>query len=106
MQYLIVGRLLRPELLTLPHTEFVELIHTKMLPALKQLVSGSTFGKMLAGGMTAGGQTMNLIVDLEANGSHRCVRHFLDELPIFPYYAWEVTPLEPFAEMLEPFQPG
>jgi hypothetical protein len=104
MQYHIVGRLSRSQdVLQLPHADFVQLLQEKVVPSFKILIGDIPHGKVLAGGLPAGGRDIYMIVDLHAEDSHRCVRQFLASLPISPYYDWEVTPLETFEEMVRSF---
>ncbi len=104
MQYLIRGRLLRAqEILRLPHEEYVQLIASKIVPALKMLVGENAHGKVLGGGAPAGSRDIVMILDLRATDSHRCVRQFLTSLPMFEYYEWEAVPLETLEEMAKTF---
>jgi hypothetical protein len=105
MQYLITGKLARAdEVLRLPHEEFVQLIKSRIAPTLQMLVGENSHGKVIGGGMPAGGRDFVMIVDLKGHDSHRCVRQFLWALPLFPYYDWDVTPLESFQEMAQAVQ--
>ena len=103
MHYLIVGKLSRKDLLHLPHAEFVQGIQTKVVPSLQALLQETSAGKVLAGGLPAGGRDLVMIVDLKGRDSHGCVRSFLASLPLFEFYDWETTPLETFEEFLRPF---
>jgi hypothetical protein len=104
MDYLIRGKLvLVGKLLGLPHEEFVEQIHSKVMPSLKMLVGDNVQGKVLAGGIPAGSRDVIFVVRLEAPKSHRSVHRFLASFPIFDWYEWDVTPLVTFEEWLEGF---
>src|SRR5262245_22146891 len=103
MHYLITGKLFRAaEVLSLPHDQFVEFTRSRLVPALRLLVEGKARGQVVAGGTPAGGRDCVMIVDLPGD-SHAGVRNFLDSLPIFDYYEWQVTPLETFEEWLSGF---
>jgi len=99
MRYHIRGKLIASDLVRLPHEEFVHLIQSKFAPTLRALNSDATHGKVLAGGVPAGGRDIVMIVDLKNAESHTAVRQFLVSLPIFDYYEWETTPLETFEEL-------
>ena len=81
MHYHIRGKLLASDLLRLPHEEFVHLIQSKVVPSLRALRLDSPHGKVLAGGLPAGGQDVIMIVDLKNAESHGAVR------PIPPFLA-------------------
>lgn len=104
MQYLIQGKLIAPDVLRLPHEEFIQLLQGKLVPSLKLLVEESPAGKVLAGGLPAGGREWVLIVELPNQNTHRVVRQFLQSLPIFEVFEWQVTPLETLAEILQAFE--
>ena len=105
MRYLIRGKLTPgQDLFRLPHDEFVQLIQTRVIPSMRLLVSENPHGKVLAGGVPAGGRDVVMIVDFRGEDSHRPARRFLTALPIFEYYDWEVTPLETFEEWIQPFE--
>ena len=104
VQYLIKGKLIAPDLLRLPHAEFIQIVRAKFVPALKLLVEGSAAGKVLAGGLPAGSREFVLVADLPDQNTHRVVRQFLQSLPIVELYDWQVTPLETLAECLQAFE--
>src|SRR5713226_5335296 len=99
MRYHFKGKLINRDLVRLTHEEFVHLIQSKFAPTLRALISENTHGKVLAGGVPAGGRDIVMIVDLKNAESHAVVRQFLASLPIFDYYEWEIIPLETFEEM-------
>jgi hypothetical protein len=102
MQYLISGKLLRPEaVINMPHEEFVQLIKSMMVPTLKALLADNTHGRVLGGGFRAGSRDLVMVVDLRGQDSHRCVHEFLVSLPAFPYFQWEAAPLVTFAEAVQ-----
>ena len=99
MRYHIRGKFLAHDLVRLPHEEFVRLIQSKIVPTVRALLSDTTHGKVLAGGIPAGGRDLVMIVDLKNAASHAAVREFLVSLPIDPFYEWEVIPLETLEEL-------
>ena len=99
MYYHIQGKLIATDLVRLTHEEFVHMIQSKVKPTLRALCSDTTHGKVLAGGMPAGGRDIVMIVDLKNAESHAAVRQFLVSLAVFDYYEWETTPLETFEEL-------
>lgn len=99
MLYLVSGELHNYGLLNLPHEEFVQLIRKVFAPSLELIVQQQAAGKLVAGGIPAASQRLIFVLDLKAE-SQLAVRQFLNGLPIFPYYRWEVTPLESFQEWL------
>ncbi len=99
MRYHITGKLIAGDLLRRPHEEFVQFVQSRLAPSLKALVSDTTHGRVLAGGVPAGGRNVVMIVDLKNEASHAAVRQFLVSLPIFDYYDWEAVPLETFEEL-------
>src|SRR5690242_15920536 len=104
MHYLITGKLARGrDVLGMSHDDFIQFVRSKVAPSLKMVVGQSPHGKILAGGMPAGGRDVVLIADLRAQDSHRIVRQFLVSLPIYDYYEWQVTPLETFEELVKSY---
>jgi hypothetical protein len=99
MRYHIKGSLINREVGRYTHEEFVHLIQSKFAPSLRLLSSDTSHGKVIAGGVPAGGRDIILIVDLKNSESHAAVRNFLVSLPIFDHYEWEAIPLETFEEM-------
>lgn len=104
MQYLIEGKLIAIDVLRMPHAEFVQLVHAKVVPSLKLLVEAIAAGTVLAGGYPAASRQLVFIVDMPNQNTHRVVRSFLQTLPFFEFYDWEVTSLETFAESLRQFE--
>jgi hypothetical protein len=102
MLYHITGKLIRQDILSMPHEAYVELMQSKLVPMLRILTTATPSMKVLAGGAPAGGRDLIIIVDLQAD-SHRAVRHFLASLPLFEYYEWHTIPLESFEEMARAF---
>ena len=100
MLYLVSGDLYNHALLSAPHEDFVQMVRKVFAPSLELIVQHQEQGKIVAGGVPAGSQRVIFILDLPKAESHLAVRHFLNGLPIFGYYRWEVTPLESFDEWL------
>lgn len=102
MIYHISGKLIRHDILALPHESYVELMQSKVVPMLRMLTGATSAARVLAGGAPAGSRNFVMIVDIQAD-SHRAVRQFLASLPLFEYYEWETLPLESFEEMARAF---
>jgi hypothetical protein len=102
MIYHITGKLVRHDILTLPHEAYVELMQSKLVPMLRILTNPPPTVRVLAGGAPAGGRDFIMIVDLQGD-SHRAVRQFLASLPLFEYYEWQTIPLESIDEMARAF---
>src|SRR6516225_6727484 len=98
MLYLVSGTLNHRELLHLPHEDFVPVVQKVVGPSLQLLGQFQREGKLLAGGVRASSQELVFILSLPPAASHLVVRGLLVQLPIFPHYDWQVTPLESFEE--------
>jgi hypothetical protein len=102
MRYLITGKLARAhDVLTMSHEDLVQFVRSRVAPSLRILVDQIPHGRVLAGGLPAGGRDMVMIADLRGEDSHRVVRQFLVSLPVYDYYEWQVTPLETFEELVK-----
>lgn len=102
MLYLVSGSMISRELLSGPHEQFRDLVQKMVVPSIKMLTDLMGEGKLLAGGVRAGSPDVVLILELTGE-SHIMVRRQLHQLPIFPLYRWEVTPLESFEDWTKLF---
>jgi hypothetical protein len=104
--YLVSGTLRARELLSKPHEEFVQFVQKTIVPSLQLLVQFRSEGTLLAGGVRASTQDVVMVLSLPGAESHLVVRRLLTQLPMFPYYDWQVTPLESFEEWARQFNAG
>ena len=98
MLYLVSGTMHSRDLLSRPHEEFIEVVKGKVAPSLKLIEQFQKEGMLLAGGIPAGSQDLVFILNLPVGETHFAVRRLLLQLPIFPFYQWQVKPLETFEE--------
>jgi hypothetical protein len=104
MRYQITGKFMAPELLHLPHAEWLKMVNTKLVPTLQILTGPNPHGEVLAGGYVAGSRDLVMMVDLKPANTHLAVRGFLSSLPIFDFYDWQVMPLDSFQEALQAYE--
>lgn len=97
MLYHISADLIDPSIVTRSPDEFHRLIAHAVRPSVELLKRLESERVVLAGGVEASSPKLVLIIRLEGT-SHLAVRRFLTQLPIYPYYRWNVVPLESISE--------
>lgn len=97
MLYHISADLVDPGIVARSPDEFHQLVTRAVRPSVELLKRLELERVVLAGGVKAASPELFLIIQLEGT-SHLAVRQFLAQLPIYPYYRWNVVPLESISE--------
>ncbi|MCZ2343201.1 MAG: hypothetical protein LC104_15615 [Bacteroidales bacterium] len=97
MLYHISADLIDPGIVARSPDEFHRLVSQSVRPSVELLKRLEQERVVLAGGVQASSPKLFFIIQL-AGTSHLAVRQFLAQLPIYPYYRWEVVPLESVSE--------
>lgn len=92
--YLVIGDYVDPGPL-LPPQQLVQMVEKLVIPSFEALADLQKHGKVLAGGIMAGGRAGAFIVDVASNDE---LNRLLQELPFWGIISWKATPLQGFKE--------
>lgn len=94
MRYLVTGEYVDPGPL-LPPQQLAQLIEQLVIPSFEALAKLETEGKVLGGGICAGGRAGAWVMEAASNDE---VNGLLQNLPFWGVVRWNVTPLQGFRE--------